>query len=143
MDKETKVQKTDMTSLQSDLVTIATSMKQTAVLENANHVETAKYDGKILAIDVTNIRTAINGLEKVASENCCESNCCQTCQGCQSQSCQTSTCQSCQKCQTCQGCQKCQSASQCHQTVCSQCSVYECYSNCSNCDCPSNCSDDG
>lgn len=126
MDKGTKVQKTDMTSLQSDLVTIATDMKQTSVLENANHVEKATYDGKILAVDVTNIRTAINGLEKAASGNCCESNCCQTCQGCQSQTCQSSTCQSCQKCQNCQRCQTCQSVKQCSVRNCSECSYKQC-----------------
>lgn len=133
MDKGTKVLKTHMTALQSDLVTIATGMKQTSVLENANHVEKATYDGKILAVDVTNIRAAINGLEKSASGNCCESNCCQTCEGCQSQTCQTSKCQSCQGCQTCQSCQKCQSYSQCASTDCTQCSVKQCTRQ--NCDC--------
>lgn len=133
MDKGTKVLKTHMTALQSDLVTIATGMKQTSVLENANHVEKATYDGKILTVDVTNIRAAINGLEKSASGNCCESNCCQTCQGCQSQTCQTSKCQSCQGCQTCQSCQKCQSYRQCESINCTQCSVIECTTN--NCDC--------
>lgn len=142
MDKGTKVLQTHMTALQSDLVTIATGMKQTSVLENANHVEKATYDGKILAVDVTNIRAAINGLEKSASGNCCESNCCQSCQKCQSQTCQTSKCQSCQGCQTCQGCQRCQSHSQCYKTNCSQCSIYQCYSNCSNCNYSDSCSDD-
>lgn len=126
MDKGNKVKTTDMTALQSDLVTIATGMKRNTVLEEADHVEKTTYTGKILATDIQNIRAAINGLEAESSENCCESNCCQTCQGCQSKSCQTSTCQSCQKCQTCQSCQKCQSYSQCNSINCTQCSVVQC-----------------
>lgn len=126
MDKGNKVRTTDMTALQSDLVTIAKGMKRNTVLEEADHVEKATYTGKILATDIQNIRAAINGLEAESSENCCESNCCQTCQGCQSKSCQTSTCQSCQKCQTCQSCQKCQSYSQCCSINCTQCSVVQC-----------------
>lgn len=113
MDKGTKVLKTHMTALQSDLVTIATGMKRMNRLEEANHLETRTFTGKILAADVADIRAAINGLEYSASNDCCQSNCCQTCQGCQSQTCQSSTCQSCQGCQTCQRCQTCQSASQC------------------------------
>lgn len=135
MDKGSKVQTTDMTALQSDLVTIATGMKRSTVLENAGHVEKATYKGKVLATDIQNIRAAINGLEAESSGNCCESNCCQTCQGCQSQTCQSSTCQS---------CQTCQSVSQCNVEHSRQCSVYECNSNCSNCyagDCGG--SDDG
>lgn len=144
MDKGSKVQTTDMTALQSDLVTIATGMKRSTVLENAGHVEKATYTGKVLATDIQNIRAAINGLEAESSGNCCESNCCQTCQGCQSQTCQSSTCQSCQGCQKCQSCQTCQSVKQCRVQDCSQCSIKECYSNCSNCyagDCGG--SDDG
>lgn len=144
MDKGSKVQTTDMTALQSDLVTIATGMKRSTVLENAGHVEKATYTGKVLATDIQNIRAAINGLEAESSGNCCESNCCQTCQGCQSQTCQSSTCQSCQGCQKCQSCQTCQSVSQCNVEHSRQCSVYECNSNCSNCyasDCGG--SDDG
>lgn len=132
MDKGSKVQTTDMTALQSDLVTIATGMKRSTVLENAGHVEKATYTGKVLATDIQNIRAAINGLEAESSGNCCESNCCQTCQGCQSQTCQSSTCQSCQGCQKCQSCQTCQSVKQCRVQDCSQCSIKECYSNCSN-----------
>ncbi len=113
MDKGNKVKTADMTALQSDLVTIATGMKQMNRLEEANHLETRTFTGKILAADVADIRAAINGLEYSASNDCCQSNCCQTCQGCQSQTCQSSTCQSCQGCQTCQRCQTCQSASQC------------------------------
>lgn len=113
MDKENKVKTADMTALQSDLVTIATGMKRMNRLEEANHLETRTFTGKILAADVADIRAAINGLEYSASNDCCQSNCCQTCQGCQSQTCQSSTCQSCQGCQTCQRCQTCQSASQC------------------------------
>ena len=113
MDKGNIILTTDMNALQSDLVTIATGMKRSTVLENAGHVEKATYTGKVLATDIQNIRAAINGLEAESSGNCCESNCCQTCQGCQSQTCQSSTCQSCQGCQTCQRCQTCQSASQC------------------------------
>ncbi|MGN8791362.1 hypothetical protein [Acidaminococcus fermentans] len=126
MDKGTKVLKTHMTALQSDLVTIATGMKRMNRLEEANHLETRTFTGKILAVDVADIRAAINGLEYSASNDCCESNCCQTCEGCQSKSCQTSTCQSCQKCQTCQSCQKCQSYSQCNSINCTQCSVVQC-----------------
>lgn len=143
MDKGNKVKTTDMTTLQSDLVTIATGMKRNTVLEEADHVEKATYTGKILATDIQNIRAAINRLEAESSGNCCESNCCQTCEGCQTQSCQSSTCQSCQGCQTCQGCQRCQSHSQCYSTNCSQCSIYQCYSNFSNCNCSDSCSDDG
>lgn len=113
MDKGNKVKTADMTALQSDLVTIATGMKRMNRLEDANHLETRTFTGKILAADVADIRAAINGLEYSASNDCCQSNCCQTCQGCQSQTCQSSTCQSCQGCQTCQRCQTCQSASQC------------------------------
>lgn len=141
MDKGNKVKTTDMTALQSDLVTIATGMKRNTVLEEADHVEKATYMGKILATDIQNIRAAINGLEAESSGNCCESNCCQTCEGCQSQSCQSSTCQSCQGCQTCQGCQRCQSHSQCKNTNCSQCSIYQCTGG--NCNCGNGCSDDG
>lgn len=141
MDKGNKVKTTDMTALQSDLVTIATGMKRSTVLENAGHVEKATYTGKVLATDIQNIRAAINGLEAESSGNCCESNCCQTCEGCQTQSCQSSTCQSCQGCQTCQGCQRCQSHSQCTNTNCSQCSIYQCTGG--NCDCSNGCSDDG
>ena len=143
MDKGTKVLKTHMTALQSDLVTIATGMKRMNRLEEAHHLETRTFTGKIQAADVADIRAAINGLESSASNDCCESNCCQTCEGCQSQTCQTSKCQSCQGCQTCQGCQRCQSHSQCYTTNCSQCSIYQCYSNCSNCNCSDSCSDDG
>ena len=141
MDKGNKVKTTDMTALQSDLVTIATDMKRNTVLEEADHVEKATYTGKILATDIQNIRAAINGLEAESSGNCCESNCCQTCEGCQTQSCQSSTCQSCQGCQTCQGCQRCQSHSQCTNTNCSQCSIYQCTGG--NCNCSNGCSDDG
>lgn len=141
MDKGNKVKTTDMTALQSDLVTIATGMKRNTVLEEADHVEKATYTGKILATDIQNIRAAINGLEAESSGNCCESNCCQTCEGCQSQTCQTSKCQSCQGCQTCQGCQRCQSHSQCRNTNCSQCSIYQCTGG--NCNCSNSCSDDG
>lgn len=140
MDKGNKVKTTDMTALQSDLVTIATGMKRSTVLENAGHVEKATYTGKVLATDIQNIRAAINGLEAESSGNCCESNCCQTCEGCQTQSCQSSTCQSCQGCQTCQGCQRCQSHSQCTNTNCSQCSIYQCAGG--NCNCGDSCSDD-
>lgn len=141
MDKGNKVKTTDMTALQSDLVTIATGMKRMNRLEEANHLETRTFTGKILATDIQNIRAAINGLEAESSGNCCESNCCQTCEGCQTQSCQSSTCQSCQGCQTCQGCQRCQSHSQCRNTNCSQCSIYQCTGE--NCDCSNGCSDDG
>lgn len=141
MDKGNKVKTTDMTALQSDLVTIATGMKRMNRLEEANHLETRTFTGKILATDIQNIRAAINGLEAESSRNCCESNCCQTCEGCQTQSCQSSTCQSCQGCQTCQGCQRCQSHSQCRNTNCSQCSIYQCTGG--NCDCSNGCSDDG
>lgn len=141
MDKGNKVKTTDMTALQSDLVTIATGMKRMNRLEEANHLETRTFTGKILATDIQNIRAAINGLEAESSGNCCESNCCQTCEGCQTQSCQSSTCQSCQGCQTCQGCQRCQSHSQCRNTNCSQCSIYQCTGG--NCDCFNGCSDDG
>lgn len=141
MDKGNKVKTTDMTALQSDLVTIATGMKRMNRLEEANHLETQTFTGKILATDIQNIRAAINGLEAESSGNCCESNCCQTCEGCQSQSCQTSKCQSCQGCQTCQGCQRCQSHSQCRNTNCSQCSIYQCTGG--NCNCSNGCSDDG
>lgn len=141
MDKGNKVKTTDMTALQSDLVTIATGMKRMNRLEEANHLETRTFTGKILATDIQNIRAAINGLEAESSGNCCESNCCQTCEGCQTQSCQSSTCQSCQGCQTCQGCQRCQSYSQCRNTNCSQCSIYQCTGG--NCDCFNGCSDDG
>ena len=65
MDKGNKVKTTDMTALQSDLVTIATGMKRNTVLEEADHVEKATYTGKILATDIQNIRAAINGLEAV------------------------------------------------------------------------------
>lgn len=140
MDKGNKVKTTDMIALQSDLMTIAAGMKRMNRLEEANHLETRTFTGKILAVDVADIRAAINGLEYSASNDCCESNCCQTCEGCQSQSCQSSTCQSCQGCQTCQKCQGCQSASQCCNLDCNQCSIRECYSNCSNC---GNGSDDG
>lgn len=126
MDKGSKVQTTDMTALQSDLVTIATGMKRSTVLENAGHVEKATYKGKVLATDIQNIRAAINGLEAESSGNCCESNCCQTCQGCQSQSCQTTTCQGCQSCQTCQKCQTCQSHSQCQHRNCMECKTLQC-----------------
>lgn len=133
MDKGNKVKTTDMTTLQSDLVTIATGMKRMNRLEEANHLETRTFTGKILAADVADIRAAINGLEYSASNDCCESNCCQTCEGCQTQSCQSSTCQSCQGCQTCQGCQRCQSDSQCKNIKGSQCSIYQCtWKNC-NC----------
>ena len=141
MDKGNKVKPTDMTALQSDLVTIATGMKRMNRLEEANHLETRTFTGKILATDIQNIRAAINGLEAESSGNCCESNCCQTCEGCQTQSCQSSTCQSCQGCQTCQGCQRCQSHSQCRNTNCRQCSIYQCTGG--NCDCSNGCSDDG
>lgn len=126
MDKGSKVQTTDMTALQSDLVTIATGMKRSTVLENAGHVEKATYKGKVLATDIQNIRAAINGLEAESSGNCCESNCCQTCQGCQSQSCQTTTCQGCQSCQTCQKCQTCQSHRQCQIRNCEECKILQC-----------------
>lgn len=136
MDKGNKVKTTDMTALQSDLVTIATGMKRINRLEEANHLEMRTFTGKILAVDVADIRAAINGLEYSASNDCCESNCCQTCEGCQTQSCQSSTCQSCQGCQTCQGCQRCQSDSQCKNIKGSQCSIYQCtWKNC-NCNCP-------
>lgn len=125
MDKGSKVQTTDMTALQSDLVTIATGMKRSTVLENAGHVEKATYKGKVLATDIQNIRAAINGLEAESSGNCCESNCCQTCQS-QSQSCQTTTCQGCQSCQTCQKCQTCQSHSQCQRRNCNECKILQC-----------------
>lgn len=141
MDKGNKVKTTDMTALQSDLVTIATGMKRMNRLEEANHLEMRTFTGKILATDIQNIRAAINGLEAESSGNCCESNCCQTCEGCQTQSCQTSKCQSCQGCQTCQGCQRCQSHSQCTNTNCSQCSIYQCTGG--NCNCSNGCSDDG
>ena len=141
MDKGNKVKTTDMTALQSDLVTIATGMKRMNRLEEANHLETRTFTGKIQAADVADIRAAINGLEAESSGNCCESNCCQTCEGCQTQSCQSSTCQSCQGCQTCQGCQRCQSHSQCTNTNCSQCSIYQCTGG--NCNCSNGCSDDG
>lgn len=141
MDKGNKVKTTDMTALQSDLVTIATGMKRMNRLEEAHHLETRTFTGKIQAADVADIRAAINGLEAESSGNCCESNCCQTCEGCQSQTCQTSKCQSCQGCQTCQGCQRCQSHSQCRNTNCSQCSIYQCTGG--NCDCSNGCSDDG
>ena len=114
MDKGNKVKTTDMTALQSDLVTIATGMKRNTVLEEADHVEKATYTGKILATDIQNIRAAINGLEAESSGNCCES---------------------------CQGCQRCQSHSQCTNTICSQCSIYQCTGG--NCDCGNGCSDDG
>lgn len=136
MDKGTKVLKTHMTALQSDLVTIATGMKRMNRLEEANHLETRTFTGKILAVDVADIRAAINGLEYSASNDCCESNCCQTCEGCQTQSCQSSTCQSCQGCQTCQGCQRCQSDSQCKNIKGSQCSIYQCTWKSYNCNCP-------
>lgn len=126
MDKKSKVQTTDMTALQSDLVTIAAGMKRMNRLEEANHLEMRTFTGKILAADIADIRAAINGLEYSASNDCCESNCCQTCQGCQSQSCQSSICQSCQGCQTCQKCQGCQSTSQCFRRNCTQCSIREC-----------------
>ena len=67
MDKGNKVKTTDMTTLQSDLVTIATGMKRNTVLEEADHVEKATYTGKILATDIQNIRAAINGLEAESS----------------------------------------------------------------------------
>lgn len=134
MDKGTKVLKTNMTTLQSELVTIATGMKRMNRLEEAHHLETRTFTGKIQAADVADIRAAINGLEYSASNDCCESNCCQTCEGCQSQTCQTSKCQSCQGCQSCQKCQTCQSGSQCHIMDCRQCRTYQCDCNC-NCDC--------
>ncbi len=134
MDKGTKVLKAHMTALQADLVTIATGMKRMNRLEEANHLETRTFTGKIQAADVADIRAAINGLEYSASNDCCESNCCQTCEGCQSQTCQTSKCQSCQGCQSCQKCQTCQSGSQCHIMDCRQCRTYQCDCNC-NCDC--------
>lgn len=141
MDKGNKVKTTDMTALQSDLVTIATGMKRMNRLEEAHHLETRTFTGKIQAADVADIRAAINGLEAESSGNCCESNCCQTCEGCQTQSCQSSTCQSCQGCQTCQGCQRCQSHSQCTNMNGSQCSIYQCTGG--NCNCSNGCSDDG
>ena len=69
MDKGNIILTTDMTALQSDLVTIATGMKRSTVLENAGHVEKATYTGKVLATDIQNIRAAINGLEAESSGN--------------------------------------------------------------------------
>ncbi|MSS82473.1 hypothetical protein FX155_07690 [Acidaminococcus fermentans] len=126
MDKGNKVKTTDMIALQSDLMTIAAGMKRMNRLKEANHLEMRTFTGKILAADVADIRAAINGLEYSASNDCCESNCCQTCEGCQTQSCQSSTCQSCQGCQTCQSCQGWR-YSQCHSINCTQCSVVQCH----------------
>ena len=126
MDTKSKVQTADMTALQSDLVNIATSMQRINRLEEANHLEIRTFTGKIQAADIADIRAAINGLEYSASNDCCESNCCQTCQTCQSKTCQSQSCQSCQGCQTCQKCQGCQSASQCYKRNCHQCSIREC-----------------
>jgi len=71
---------------------------------------------KISKENIKNIQDAIHNLESSFSNNCCESNHCQTCQSSKCQSCQT--CQGCQssKCQTCQSskCQTCQSQCNCN-----------------------------
>ena len=109
MDKGTIIESKNYDNLKTALETIATTMNKSDDVSNLELNKSQWASGENIILPVTNqFRSAVNRLENDASENCCQSNCCQTCQGCQSQSCQTTTCQTCQRCQTCQTCQSCQ-----------------------------------
>lgn len=115
------------------------TIKRTHVSELANEVNTIISNAKLTSAistgtmdystinknNITNLQKAINALEGSFSNNCCESNHCQTCQSDRCQSCQgcqnACTCQS-SRCQSCQSCQKnCSCESECRN--CSSCFI--------------------
>ena len=106
-----KIEGMDVTKVQIRINSLIDKSKVTNV-----HKLNLDVTGKILQSQIDSIVTAINTLESDFSNNCCESNHCQTCQsnGCQ-------TCQSCQSCQNgcyCQTCQKqCKEQLQLHSDI--------------------------
>lgn len=113
--RETKITSVNEAEIKNGLDTLAESKDVTVSIT----LDTSRPK----AGNITQLQLAINKLETLFSNNCCQANCCQTCQACQT--CQTYSCQSstCQKCQTCQRCQS---------TGCQR----ECGNHCDcNCDC--------
>lgn len=102
----------------SELVDKVNSLINTAKLTSSVSVGTMDYS-KVKKVNIANLQKAVNNLESSFSNNCCESNHCQTCQSSRCQSCQNAcTCQS-SRCQTCQSsrCQSCQK--ECYDPDCS------------------------
>lgn len=95
------IKSTHITTLQSNYKTV-----ENAVTFPTEYTTTftANTD-RLKAVQINELRTAINGLEERFSGNCNCTDCweCDCCQSCQS--CQETTCQECQssKCQSCQG----------------------------------------
>lgn len=124
--KSTTIKSAHVSELVSEVDTIITNAKLTSSIS----VGTMNYD-KVNSKNITNLQKAINALEGSFSNNCCESNKCQTCQSDKCQTCQgcqnSCTCQS-SKCQSCQTCQKNCSCQSC-QNICSS----NCSNGCSSC----------
>lgn len=103
VDTSTKITSTEMGDIKTRITSLVSKSKLTSI-----DVSSVSTTGKISKSTIISLQDAIRSLESNFSNNCCESNHCQTCQSskCQGcQSCQSQTCQS-SKCQSCQ--------SQCH-----------------------------
>lgn len=99
----TKITSTEMSDIKTRITTLVSKSKLTSI-----DVSSVSTTGKISKSTIISLQDAIRSLESNFSNNCCESNHCQTCQSSKCQGCQT--CQS-SKCQSSK-CQSCQS--QCH-----------------------------
>ena len=95
--KSTNVHKVDFDELRTTYKSIEGSVSFTTAVNYTFTNGTTTTDKGPHVLEMSDLRTAINNLQSLFSNNCCQSNCCQTCQ---TSSCQTTSCQSCQSCQS-------------------------------------------
>ena len=137
-----KIKKAHIQELETSIKNMITNKKVSGVT-----VDTMDYS-KVENSNIVNLQKAINALETKFSNNCCESDHCQTCQSDRCERCQeactqcSGRCERCQetcaqcsnRCERCQEtCAQCSSKCQsCQSTYCqSQCSCYSCgYGDC-------------
>ena len=139
---------TDINDKQTTLTNYSTS-KSTTI----NTLSAVSAGNDIAVSNYTQIATAINSLESAWSNNCCESNHCQSCQSDKNQSCQN-TCTNCtSKDQSCQdACTNCTSTNQSCQNSCTNCTSKDqscqsstnqsnqgCQNSCTNQSCQNSC----
>ena len=118
-----KVKKTHVQEIETAVKNMITNKKVSGV-----SVGTMDYS-KVENSNIINLQKAINALETKFSNNCCESDHCQTCQSDKCERCQEACAQCSNKCERCQeACAQCASVCQsCQSTSCqSQCSCYGC-----------------
>ena len=118
-----KIKKVHITELETAIKAVITAAKLTSSVS----IGTLSYT-KVNAGNVSKLQKAINSLESKFSNNCCESNKCQTCQ--------SDKCEKCQEACSCQSnkCEKCQEACSCQSNKCQKCQR--------QCDCDCDCGDD-